>query len=201
MASDMVVALGRATSDGTALFGHNSSRPALEAQVLVRQSRQAFAAGEVVQTRGVEIPQARHTWSLIAGRPLGMTGFVHGVNENGVAAGLTSIRTRLPADAPGLDGPDLVCLVLERASCTRQAVDLVTDLISRHGQGAGSSDDGEPAGCALLVVDGREAAVVEASGSHWAVQEVREVRAVTGMCQIRQDWDRISRGPTSVGVR
>jgi hypothetical protein len=35
---------------------------------------------------------------------------------------------------------------------------------------------------------------VEAAGSHWVAQEVREMRAVSNARIIRQDWDHISRG-------
>src|SRR5262249_26386454 len=120
-----------------------------------------------------------------------------GVNEHGVAMGLTPIRARLRSEQPGLTGTDLVRLCLERAGSTRQAVDLLTDLISRHGQGGG--DPGEP-DHAFLVADREEAFAAEAPGTRWAIQEVREVRAVASRSQIRQDWNRISRGLSDLAI-
>src|SRR5207247_1491662 len=86
----------------------------------------------------------------------------------------------------------------ERAGSALQAVDVLTDLISRHGQGAegeeGKSDN------AFVIADGREAHVLEACGAHWALQTVNGVRAVSGACHLRRDWDRISRGLADVAI-
>jgi dipeptidase len=69
-------------------------------------------------------------------------------------------------------------------------VDVVTDLASRYGQG---SPDGrlDPA---FLIADGREAFAVEMFGPYWASQHVGEVRAVSDVCHLRQDWDHLSHG-------
>jgi dipeptidase len=124
----------------------------------------------------------------------GCWGYHHGMNERGVTIGCVAISTRLPAERAGLVGTDLVRLGLERSSSARQAVDLVDDLIGRHGQGAGG------AGAALLIADESEAFAVEASGHYWVVQELREVRALNDACTIRQDWDRISPGLASQAI-
>src|SRR5262249_3393093 len=47
---------------------------------------------------------------------------------------------------------------------------------------------------AFLAADAGEAFLLAACGSHWAEQEIRQVRAVGGVCHLRQDWDRVSRG-------
>src|SRR6516164_5855052 len=141
MASDMVVALARATSDGQALFGHNHNRSAREVPELVR-------------TALYELPQVRQTLTVLGGRSAGQWGYSHGVNQAGVAVGLTRFRARLCGELPGLTGPALVRLALERAHGARQAVELLTDLISRHGQVPEPSETaaGDAAtGSALLV--------------------------------------------------
>ena len=195
MASDMVVALGKTTVDGRTLFGHNSGRPPGEGQWLCRTPGRAFAAGEKVRTQHLELPQARQTWGVLGSQSRGTWGYHHGVNEHGVAIGCATLRTRMRQEQAGLTGPDLVRLGLERAASARQGVDLLTDLITRHGQGA-------YAGCppadrhdnAFLIADGREAFALEASGSHWVYQEVQQLRALSDVCTIRQDWDWIARG-------
>jgi secernin len=90
----------------------------------------------------------------------------------------------------GLTGPDLVRLGLERGASARQAVDVMTDLAGRHGQGL-SQTELDPS---FLIADGREAFALEMFGSYWAMQRVGEVRAVSDTCHLRQDWDHLAHG-------
>jgi secernin len=191
MAGDMVVALGRAAGGG-AVFGHNSHRPAGEFQRLVRLPAREAPAGEAVQAQHVRLPQARQTCAVLGSQPAGCWGLQHGVNEHRVAAGCSSWHGLLSCPRPGLTGADLTRLALERGRSARQAVDVLTDLIARHGQGRGGAA-GE-ADAAFLVADPAEAFAVEAAGSAWVVQEVREARAAGDVGIIRQDWDRIAPG-------
>jgi hypothetical protein len=46
----------------------------------------------------------------------------------------------------------------------------------------------------LLLADGREAYLLQACERHWAARAVRKVRAATGACLIRSDWDWLARG-------
>jgi dipeptidase len=201
MGSDMVVALSRATRDGRTLFAHNSTRPVGEGQALCRVAGRAYARGETVHATNLVVPQAARTSTVLACQPAGCWGYQHGVNQHGVAVGTTPIHTKLLADGPGLTGPDLVRLGLERSASALQAVDVLTGLIARHGQGA-------YAGCAaeedhdnaFLIADAREAFVLEACGSYWGLQRVGEVRAVTDVCHLRQDWDRIARGLSDLAI-
>src|SRR5262249_12769181 len=133
MGCDMVVALARATAEGGTLLGHNSTRPARERQTLVRLVGRAFAPGESVRTSYLERPRVRQTFTVLGSRPAGRWGFQHGLNEHGVAVGLTSIRTRMRGEGPALTGTDLVRLALERTATARQALDLIAALTARHG--------------------------------------------------------------------
>jgi dipeptidase len=187
----MVVALGRATADGRTLFGHNHNASARDGYALVRVEGRAFAPGETVCAGRVTLPQARQTCTVLAGRRVGQWGYAHGINEHGVAAGVTAVRTRLAGERTGLSGPDIVRLALERAGGARQAADLITDLVARHGQQA---EEPGPHDCSFLVADGREAFAVETCGRFWAEQVIGRVRAVTDICHLHQDWDRIARG-------
>lgn len=194
MGSDMVVALGRATVEGRTLFGVNATLPETQGLALVREPGRAFAPGETVPAGGLRLTQARQTFTVVGCRPAGRWGYLHGLNEHGVAAATTSVRTRLTGSAVGLAGTDLVRLALERATGARQAVDFMTDVIARHGQGDSDSDN------AFLVADGREAFVLESAGRFWAEQVVGSVRAASDTCQLRQDWDRIARGLSDVAI-
>jgi secernin len=192
----MLVALSRATRGGGTLFGHNCNRPDGEEVALVREAGRTFAPGENVQVGGRPLPQVRRTYTVLASRRPGQWGYEHGLNEHGVSIGLTSIRTRRMEGPLTLSGSELVRLGLERATSARQAVDVVTDLVSRHGQGSAELER-DPA---LLIADGREAFVVEMFGSHWAAQHVGEVRAVSDVCHLRQDWDHLSPGLANLAI-
>jgi secernin len=195
MGSDMVVALGRATADGQTLFGHNNSRPAGQCQPLRLVSGRLFAAGEKLQAQYLELPQARQTFTVLGSQPHGYWGYDHGLNEHRLAVGCVPLYSTLTCRGPALVGTDLVRLVLERCQTALQGVDLLTALIERHGQGAftgcpasSQNDNG------FLIADPAEAYVIEAAGSHWVCQEIRELRAISNTRVVRQDWDRISKG-------
>jgi dipeptidase len=115
--------------------------------------------------------------------------------------GCLPLRPTLKCDHPGLLGTDLTRLALERSRTARQAVDLLTGLVERYGQGAFSSRSTEAErDNAFLIADPTEAYVVETAGHHWVYQEIQEVRAVSNVRVIRQDWDRISHGLASYAI-
>lgn len=194
MGSDMVVALPPATVDRTALFGQNCTRPASQGIALCYQAGRQHSAGENIRLRHLTLPQPRQTFSVLGVHAAGDWGFLVGVNNQHVTIGQTVIRTRLAATQPALTGSELARLVLERSHSARQAVDCLTDLVTRHGQGDNGDDH------AFLIADGSEAFVVETAGSYWAVQAIGAVRAVSEVCLLRQDWDRISRGLADVAI-
>jgi hypothetical protein len=192
MDSEMLAALPRAAADGQTLLAHHSRRPAGQAHTLTQQPGRDNAFGESALINGLRLPQPRRTHAVVGARAGRRWGLDHGLNEHGLAAGQVRYRSRLSAPAP-LAGPDLVRLALERCAGALQAVELVGDLIARHGQGE-AGPDGRAADCALLLADRREAFLLVAAGGHWAVQEARQVRAAGAACHVRADWDRVSRG-------
>ena len=202
MGCEMATALPGATLDGSTLFAHNSNRPADEGQSLLWLPGRDHAVGESVRVGRLDLPQVRRTYALLGVRAADGWGCEHGVNEHGVAMGATPTHTRLRGETPGLTGADLVRLTLERASSARQAVQTAADLISRHGQGpytgCPADDDHDNA---FLIADGREAYLLAACGPHWAVQQVAAVRALNEACHLRQDWDRISPGLSSLAIQ
>ncbi len=195
MGSDMVVALGRATVDGDTLFGHNAEASESACCRLDFIAGRSFAPGEVVRTRSLEIPQVRQT-NTVAGTRVGRGwGLENGINHQGVAAGCTCYRHKLHNEQPGLSGPELVRLVLERSHSASHGVDVLADLLERHGQGAfAGCPDADAADHAFLIADGREAYLIETAARHWVLQQILEVRAASNLSTIRQDWNRISPG-------
>jgi dipeptidase len=200
MGSDMVVALGPATVDGQTLFGHNSDRPLRERQSIRRVPGREFAPDEKVKTNNLELPQARHTDTVLGAQPEGCWGYTQGVNDQGVAAGCAVLHNKIPCSGPGLLGTDLVRLVLERSRNARQAVDLLIDFVGQYGQSEplGNPPQGDSS---FLIADSTEAFAIETAGRHWVYQEIREVRAAGNACIIRQDWNRISPGLSDSVIR
>jgi secernin len=190
----MVVALGRATVDGGTLFGQNSDRSTGRCHVLRRNAGRTCAADEKVRTRFIELPQARQTYTVLANQPEAWWGYTHGVNDNALAAGFVPLRSKLTGGRRGLLAADLVRLVLERGRTARQGVDVLTDLVEHHGLGATLGMTGAEGDAAFLLADPAEAFLVETAGDYWVSQQALEVRAVSNVPTIHQDWDRIARG-------
>jgi hypothetical protein len=191
MEGDMVVALASATPDGRTRF----ARVGPGKQALCRIAGRAFAQGERVRVGNLDLPQARHTFTLLGSQPDGGWGLDHGVNEHGVAAGCASLPPARSGPGSGLYGSDLVRLGLERSQTAGQAVDTLTQLLEQFGPcTVPGSATRAAADHAFLLADAASAFAVETAGRHWAYQEVRQVRALSTVRVIRQDWDRISHG-------
>ncbi len=201
MASDLIVALGRATVGAATLFGANHYARTDRRQRLRQLAGGNHPPDEPVRTSYLRLPQARQTYTVLGQQPDGAWGLTHGINENQVAVGVTGWHSRLSGVGGGLTGTDLVRLALERSHSALHALDVLTDLIGRHGQcpepGAGR---GEPSDNIFLVADRQEAFVLEGAGRHWAVLECREVRAVTDVALVRQDWQRIAPGLAALAI-
>jgi hypothetical protein len=88
-----------------------------------------------------------------------------------------------------LIGMDLVRLALERASSAAAAVDVITSLLVRYGQGGTGHDPAGASGekaywSSFLIADPRSAFVVETSGREFAVEPVANARAISNRTTI-----------------
>jgi secernin len=192
MGCDIVVALGQATVNGQSLFGLNRHGPRAPWPLVRRLAGQVHAPGSVVKTGAGELPQLRQTFTVLGCGACGEWGLTHGVNEHQVAMGVASWTSKCAAPQPGLPGTDLVRLTLERGRSARQAMEVLTDFISRHGQG--QAEGSAARDNIFLIADPHEALVIEAAGRYWAALECQQVRAVTDRAMIRQDWQRLAPG-------
>lgn len=197
---DVLAALAPVTGGGATLFAKNSDRPPAEAQLL-EWSPPRRDHGALRVTHVDVDPHAAATLGCVLSRPAWCWGAEHGVNEAGVAAGNTTVYTTLdPRGAQvGLTGMDLVRLALERAASAAAAVDVITSLIERYGQGGSGHDPalvphGRPYWNAFLVADPTTAFVVDTSGAQWAVEQVGDVRAISNRTSI-SGFDAVHRHP------
>ena len=141
------------TDDGCAyLAGYGDEPSSHWLELAPRAEHPADATIEVGVTEAslmpgvrIEIPQAavtsRHLrvdYSYYRGVPAPLTN--GGLNEHGVAVrdvwspSAERLRAMTPADQRGLNYSDLARVVLERARTARDGVELIGELIERHGE-------------------------------------------------------------------
>jgi secernin len=174
------------------LFAKNSDRPVEEAQVA--ETHAARPGGGRVRATYVEL-DAAGAYALVGSRPTWMWGFEHGVNEHRVAIGNEKVWTvdDPHAAAPALLGMDLVRLGLERGRNADDALEVMTGLLERYGQGGtGEQGHDEPYWSSFLVADPRGAWVLETSGRTWAARPVEDAAAISNRISLGIDWTRAS---------
>ncbi len=187
---DTLCALGR---DGT-VFGKNSDRPSEELQL--PESRRPRPPGGRLRTQYLEIDD-RGADAVLLSRPDWLWGAEHGLNAHGVAIGNEKVDTRsgVAEAPPALIGMDLVRLGLERGSSASGALDVITSLIERHGQGGiGDRTFAQAYDSSFLVADHASAWVLETAGRTWAAEPVAPggAAAISNRLTIRRDWTRAS---------
>src|SRR6185503_9640723 len=94
---------------------------------------------------------------------------------------------------PALIGMDLVRLGLERSRTAEQALEVMTALLERHGQG-GVADrtHAEAYFSSFLVADPTQAWVLETSARTWAARPVDDTAAISNRLTLGTDWARAS---------
>ena len=164
-------------TDDAILFGKNSDRDPNEAQRLTFEPATDHPAGAQLRCTSSMIPQVPHTFAVLLSRPWWMWGAEMGTNEHAVTIGNEAVFTRrrpgAKAERPLL-GMDLVRLGLERAVSARDAVQVIVDLLERHGQGGSCSAEHPRFSYdnSYLIADRAEAYVLETAGRAHAVELV-----------------------------
>lgn len=96
-----------------------------------------------------------------------------------------------PCSSPGVHVahgvPPCCRLGLERGGSAREALDVITALLEKHGQGGSCKEEPTPFVYhnTFLLADRHEAWVLETAGSYWAAQRIRgeQAPAVVGACE------------------
>jgi hypothetical protein len=193
---DTLVALAPATRDGVTLFAKASDRPPAERQV-VELASSRVDRGPLRVTHIEVDPHGAATVPAVISRPTWCWGAEHGVNAAGVAIGNEAIFTTLDPRPfpPALTGMDLVRLGLERATTATDAVEVIIELLERHGQGGtGHEARVRPYWSSFLVADPSDAWVIETSGRVWATERVVDARAISNRTTI-PGFDAVHRHP------
>ena len=199
---DTVVVTPEASADGVTLFGKNSDRDANESQYLEYVPAQTYATGSTLKCTYIEIPQVERTHAVLLSRPFWIWGAEIGANEHGLTIGNEAIFSKVPAQKePALLGMDLLRLALERAVTAREAVDVITSLLEKYGQGGGCSFF-HPLYYhnSFLIADPHDAWVLESVDRHWAAKQVRGVYAISNVLTLGNDFDLASPNLVSFAV-
>ena len=189
-----MVAVPGATRQGQTVFAKNSDRPWDECQPLELHHRQSHAAGDVTKTQFVKLPQVETTWQHVGSRPWWCWGYEHGFNEHQVVIGNEAVHSKLGTSSePKLIGMELLRLGLERGRTAREAVEVMTGLITEYGQGKFDNDAGvRTYDNSYIVADPIEAFVIETAGHDWAVKRVTSALGISNVYSIETDYESVS---------
>ncbi len=175
MCDTFVMVRTRRGQGGGTLFGKNSDRPADEVQLVTHIPACRHPVPSELRCTHISIPQAEETYAVLLSQPYWMWGVEMGTNEHGVAIGNEAVWTTEPVRDTGLTGMDLVRLGLERAASARKALEVITELLERHGQGGGCTLSGDMRyHNSFLLADRREAWVLETADRWWAAERIIE---------------------------
>ena len=190
---DTMVALPGATKENQTIFAKNSDRPAIECQPLVQRARETHPTNASTKCQFVELPEVATTYRHIGSRPYWCWGYEHGFNEHQVVIGNEGLASKYEFDTPKLIGMELIRLGLERGETAAEAVNVMTDLITKYGQGKFSNDQGvRTYDNGYIIADPKKAYILQTAGHEWAVQRVQGAVGISNVYSIEEDWDCLS---------
>jgi dipeptidase len=189
---DTFVILPSVTKGKTVILGKSADCRVNEAHSLVRIPKEKHLPGEVVRTTHIVIPQVKETFEIILSKSFWTWGGEIGINEFGVAIGNEAVFTNVMNDekVDGLITMDLLRLGLERAKTSREAVEVMGELVHRYGQGGNCELPGNSHwDSSYLISDKQEAWILETAGREWAAKKVGPVASISNAFVIKRDWD------------
>ncbi|KAI1283778.1 Secernin-2 [Halotydeus destructor] len=174
---DTFVVMADSTAKQAVVFGKNSDRPQGEVQEVVFVPKTSHGQGTKLMCTYIEIDQVEETRPVILSKPGWMWGAEMGSNDLGVVIGNEAVWSKYEEDSvlePRLLGMDLLRLGLERGTSARDALDVITKLLEKHGQGGPCAEKDSSLAYfnSFLIADSSEAYVLETAGKVWAAEKV-----------------------------
>lgn len=189
---DTIVVLGNSSEDGSVIFGKNSDRDSNEAHMICYSPRSTYKDNEILPCEYINIPQVKETFALILGKPVWLKmGCEMGANEYGVVMGNETVFTKEKYERQALLGMDLMRIALERGKSASQALQIITELIGKHGQGgvASRNDPNYIYHNSFIIADIKQAWVLETADKFWAAKQVHDVATISNGLTIQDKWD------------
>jgi hypothetical protein len=176
---DTLCSLAANNSDGRiTYFGKNSDRDPNEMQ-LVEYYPPTYRTGKFKATY-IEVEAEGPVNGVLISRPYWMWGAEMGVNDHGVAIGNEALFTPRKEKQGRLLGMDLLRLGLEKGTSAAGAVDTIIGFLETYGQGGdNSAGKGEYYDNSFLVVDWKDAYVLETVGIEWNKKKVSDFYSIS----------------------
>ena len=187
---DTFVALPSVTRDRNVLFAKSADCEVNEANAIVRIPRKKHVPGQSVRVTHLVIPQAAETYEIFLTKAFWTYGCEIGINEYGLAMGEEAVfTTEMAEEKDGLIGPDLMRLGLERARDCQEAIEIMTGLLEKYGQGGSAELKGNSHfDSSFLMADTHEAYILETAGRKWATRKVEDFDSISNMLGISTNW-------------
>ncbi len=185
------------TKEGIFIFAKNSDRDPNEAQIVEFIEGGEFQ-GDRIKLTYVEIEISKinslkkinRINTVLLSRPWWIWGAEMGANEHGLVIGNTAVFTKRLNKKPGILGMDIIRLALMFKSSAIEAVELITEIIEKFGQGgSGSYERKLFYDNSFIVADPTEAYVVETAGNNWVAKRARNY-LISNRLTISDDWDK-----------
>lgn len=196
---DTMVALPCSTEDGSLLFAKNSDREPNEPHIIVRIPGRSVKRGDKIDCTYISVEYDGRGGELandtILFKPRWIWGAEMGVNDKGLVIGNEAVFTKEKTEDIGLLGMDILRLALEFCGSAGEALDYITSLIEKYGQGgkAGYTQNLKYHN-SYIIADFKEAYVLESAGRYWVYRKVRDVYSISNALSIRDEYDGCSRG-------
>jgi len=196
---DTIIVLGNSSEDGSIIFGKNSDRDPGEVHSILYIPHSTHQEGEMVHYQYLSIPQVvGSTHAVILAKPVWFKlGCEMGANEHGVVIGNEAVFSKEPYERHNvLLGMDLMTLALQRAKTASEALNVITDLLIKYGQGGVSSlnDPHMVQHNSYIIADLTEAWVLETANKYWVAKKVQDIATISNGYTIEDKWDLASPG-------
>lgn len=181
--------IGKIINDKYAIFGKNSDRAVNEPQVVEYYEAKDYDGNQILKCTYISIPQVKHTNAIVLSRPTWLWGGEIGVNEYGLCIGNEAVFTKGKYGEDSLIGMDLLRLALERSKTPIEAIECITSLLDKYGQGGNCGYDSDfHYNNSFLIMNQKEIYILETKDKDYVYKKYNHT-AISNCLSIEDDGD------------